>query len=97
MKSENMGPTYWREQRWGPSRFEKPYGRIWISTQTLVVYPPMSPGVIALTFLRSTSQGVEARQAYIRGQCPNVENSSRPIRASLVKERIVNKAKYRSY
>lgn len=32
----------------------------WISTSALGVYPPMSRWVYALTFLRSTSQGVEA-------------------------------------
>ncbi|MNI19062.1 hypothetical protein D3C73_724860 [compost metagenome] len=48
-------------------RFKKPYGRSWISTSALAVYPPLSPGVKALTFLRSTSQGVEARLAYIQG------------------------------
>lgn len=41
----------------------------WISTYTLVVNPPTSHGVqlLALTFLRSTSQGVEARYAPLLG------------------------------
>lgn len=42
----------------------------WISTFTLGVYPPMSRWVYALTFLRSTSQGVDADLAPLRGRCP---------------------------
>jgi len=58
---------------------------------TLAVYPPMSPWVDALTFLRSTSQGVEARQAPKRGRCPYGIDYPRPIRASFVKDQYVCK------
>jgi hypothetical protein len=37
------------------------YGRASNLHNTLAVCPPMSHGVFALTFLRSTCQGVEAR------------------------------------
>src|SRR5579875_549524 len=33
---------------------------LWMSTRSLAVYPPMSHWVFALTFLRATSQGVDA-------------------------------------
>ncbi|NTZ17415.1 hypothetical protein EXW96_24005 [Paenibacillus sp. JMULE4] len=42
----------------------------WISTFTLGVYPPMSRWVYALTFLRSTSQGVEADSCSLTGSLP---------------------------
>jgi len=47
----------------------------WISTCTLVVNPPTSHGVqsMALTFLRSTSQGVEARYAPMLGHARMVK------------------------
>lgn len=90
LKSEYMGLTGWWEQGVQYTPLKMAYDRIWISTYTLAVYPPMSPWVYALTFLRSTSQGVEARQAFLRGHCPNVYNFSRPIRASIVKEHPVD-------
>jgi len=42
----------------------------WISTSALGVYPPMSRWVYALTFLRSTSQGVEADSCFLTGSLP---------------------------
>jgi hypothetical protein len=42
----------------------------WISTSALGVYPPMSHWVYALTFLRSTSQGVEADSCSFTGSLP---------------------------
>ncbi|TBL67617.1 hypothetical protein EYB31_39565 [Paenibacillus thalictri] len=42
----------------------------WISTFTLGVYPPMSHGVYALTFLPSTSQGVDADSCSFTGSLP---------------------------
>ncbi|RNB50415.1 hypothetical protein EDM57_22785 [Brevibacillus gelatini] len=42
----------------------------WISTSALGVYPPMSRWVYALTFLRSTSQGVEADSSSSTGSLP---------------------------
>lgn len=42
----------------------------WISTSALGVFPPMSHWVYALTFLRSTSQGVEADSCSLTGSLP---------------------------
>jgi len=42
----------------------------WISTFALGVYPPMSRWVYALTFLRSTSQGVDADSCSFTGSLP---------------------------
>ena len=42
----------------------------WISTMALGVYPPMSRWVYALTFLRSTSQGVDAGSCSFTGSLP---------------------------
>jgi len=42
----------------------------WISTSALGVHPPMSRWVYALTFLRSTSQGVEADSRSFTGSLP---------------------------
>ena len=70
----------------GVPPFLKSYDRNADLHFSLAVNPPMSPRVQALTFLRPTYQGVEARQAAKRGHCPNGFNLSRPIHASLFKE-----------
>jgi len=89
MRSEYLEPTRVTNQGDRSPDFEKPYGRAWISTCPLAVDPPISPGVDALTFLRSTSQGVEARFAPLQGRGPNGFDRSRPIRASFVQDQQV--------
>lgn len=56
----------------------------WISTLNMVVDPPISHGVIARTFLRSTLPCVDAGNALLVGLCPNGCNNDRLIRASNV-------------
>ena len=43
---------------------------LWMSTRSLAVYPPMSHWVYALTFLRITSQGVDAVSCSFTGSLP---------------------------
>ncbi|GGB44019.1 hypothetical protein GCM10011409_22030 [Lentibacillus populi] len=56
----------------------------WISTLNTVVDPPISLGVIARKFLRSTLPCVDAGNAPLAGQCPNGNNNDRLLRASIV-------------
>lgn len=59
-----------------------PYGSL---HEPLRLTLPYLPGSMLL-LLRSTSQGVEARLAPLRGRCTNGIDYSQPIRASFVKD-----------
>lgn len=55
-----------------------------IHTIPLTAYPPMSHWVLALTFLRPASQGVDAASCSFTGSLPLWNNSLRLLRASVV-------------
>jgi hypothetical protein len=71
--------TYFSEQACGGNRGWKLLSNLWVRSygRTLdihtippTVYPPMSHWVYALTFLRSTSQGVDAASCSFTGSLP---------------------------
>ena len=57
----------------------------WISTLNTMVDPPISLGVLARKFLRSTYSCVDAGNAPQVGLCPNGGNVHRLLRASIGK------------